>query len=65
MSTTNILIIEDNPADIALIEAYLKDAAMKHTLFKCESLGAGLDFLKEHNVDLVLLDLKLVGVEGF
>ena len=65
MSTTNILIIEDNPADIALIEAYLKDAAMKHTLFKCESLGAGLDFLKEHNVDLVLLDLKLVDVEGF
>ena len=44
MSTTNILIIEDNPADIALIEAYLKDAAMKHTLFKSESLSDGLVF---------------------
>ncbi|MCB0593955.1 MAG: response regulator [Lewinellaceae bacterium] len=65
MSTTNILIIEDNPADIALIEVYLKDAAMKHILFKSESLNAGLDFLKEHSVDLVLLDLKLVDVEGF
>ncbi|MCB9051974.1 MAG: response regulator [Lewinellaceae bacterium] len=65
MSNTNILIIEDNPADVALIEAYLKDAAMKHTLFKSESLSAGLEFLKEHNVDLVLLDLKLVDVEGF
>ena len=65
MSTTNILIIEDNPADIALIEAYLKDAAMKHTLFKSESLSNGLNFLKEHSVDLVLLDLKLVDVEGF
>ncbi len=65
MSTTNILIIEDNPADIALIEAYLKEAGMKHTLFKSESLRSGLDFLKERRVDLVLLDLKLVDVEGF
>lgn len=64
-TTTNILIIEDNPADIALIEAYLKEAALKHTLFKSESLGAGLDFLNDRRVDLVLLDLKLVDVEGF
>ncbi|MCO6493967.1 MAG: response regulator [Phaeodactylibacter sp.] len=65
MNNTNILIIEDNPADIALIDAYLKDAAMKHTLFKSESLSSGLEFLKEHAVDLVLLDLKLGDVEGF
>lgn len=67
MSKTNILIIEDNPADIALIEAYLKDGAMKHTLFKSNALRDGLDFLKENReeVDLVLLDLKLVDVEGF
>lgn len=65
MSTTNILIIEDNPADIALIEAYLKDAALKHALYKSDSLAEGLGFLREQRVDLVLLDLKLVDVEGF
>lgn len=62
---TNILIIEDNPADIALIEAYLKDAALKHTLYKSDSLSEGLAFLREFNIDLVLLDLKLVDTEGF
>jgi len=65
MSTTNILIIEDNAADIALIEAYLKDAGLQHTLSKSGSLNEGLDFLKENRVSLVLLDLKLAGTEGF
>ena len=65
MIKTNILIIEDNPADIALIEAYLKESGFKHTLFKYDSLTEGLNFLKEQAVDLVLLDLKLVDVEGF
>jgi DNA-binding response OmpR family regulator len=65
MINTNILVIEDNPADIALIEAYLKESGFKHTLFKYDSLTGGLDFLKEQDADLVLLDLKLADVEGF
>ena len=65
MVNTDILIIEDNPADIALIEAYLKESGFKHTLYKYDSLAGGLSFLKEQTVDLVLLDLKLVDVEGF
>ncbi|MCB0572274.1 MAG: response regulator [Phaeodactylibacter sp.] len=62
---TNILIIEDNPADVALIEAYLKDAALKHALYKSDSLNKGLSVLRENDIDLVLLDLKLVDTEGF
>jgi DNA-binding response OmpR family regulator len=65
MNNTKILIIEDNPADIALIEAYLKDASFKHQLYKSEALSEGLSKLWEHKPDLVLLDLKLVDVEGF
>jgi len=65
MANTRILIIEDNPADIALIEAYLKESGYKHALYKYESLKGGLDFLKDQHADIVLLDLKLVDVEGF
>lgn len=65
MANTRILIIEDNPADIALIEAYLKESGYKHALYKCESLRGGLDFLKDQDADIVLLDLKLVDVKGF
>lgn len=65
VTNTNILVIEDNPADIALIEAYLKETSFKHSLYKYESLSGGLDFLEDNDIDLVLLDLKLVDVEGF
>jgi len=65
MNNTKILIIEDNPADVALIEAYLKDASFKHQLYKSDALSEGLSKLWEHKPDLVLLDLKLVDVEGF
>lgn len=60
-----ILIIEDNPADIALIEAYLKDGGLKHQLFRAASLADGLGQLGEHEPDIVLLDLQLKDVEGF
>ncbi len=62
---TNILIIEDNLADITLIEAYLKNAAFRHTLYTSDSLSEGLIIIKESAIDLVLLDLKLVDMEGF
>ncbi len=65
MNRTKILIIEDNPSDIAIIEAYLKEAGFKHQLFKADALSEGLNQLWEHKPDLVLLDLKLVDVEGF
>lgn len=64
-NNTKILIIEDNPADIALIEAYLKDGGLKHQLFRAASLADGLGQLGEHEPDIVLLDLQLNDVEGF
>ncbi|TXB70196.1 response regulator [Phaeodactylibacter luteus] len=62
---TKILIIEDNPADITLIRAYLDEARFKYLLYASDSLGEGIDLLWEHNPDLVLLDLNLLDVEGF
>lgn len=62
---TNILIIEDNLADIALIEAYLKAAAFRHKLYASESLAEGLGILEDTKIDLVLLDLRLPDMEGF
>jgi DNA-binding response OmpR family regulator len=63
-NSTKILIIEDSPADVALIEAYLRDVGFKHQLYKSASLSEGLKKLQEHQPDLVLLDLQLHGLEG-
>lgn len=58
----NILVIEDNPADVRLLEKMLADWP-----YDIESVGRlelGLASLKEKQIDLVLLDLSLPDSQG-
>ncbi len=61
----NILVIEDNPADAALIKIYLEDSNLNHKIHHTESLGEGLDIIQKKEIDLVLLDLSLNDSIGF
>jgi signal transduction histidine kinase len=55
-----VLLIEDNPADARLIEQMLGEArGLRCSLEWAPHLRAGLAFLRDHPVDLVLLDLGL------
>jgi CheY-like chemotaxis protein len=54
-----ILVIEDNPADAALIRIYLEEVALPSNLLHATHLKNGLQLLHEQDVDLVLLDLTL------
>jgi signal transduction histidine kinase len=55
-----VLLIEDNPADARLIEQMLGEArGLRCTLDWTPNLRAGLAFLREHPIDVVLLDLGL------
>jgi two-component system, chemotaxis family, response regulator Rcp1 len=68
----NILLVEDNPADVRLTEEALKEAANALTRLHVASDGAeALDFLHRREPfagaprpDLVLLDLNLPRVDG-
>jgi len=68
----NILLVEDNPADVRLTEEALKEAANAVTRLHVASDGAqALDFLRRNGEfagaprpDLMLLDLNLPGVDG-
>lgn len=60
-----ILVIEDNPADTATIQYFLKEREFKHRLFTTDSLLEGLEIAQDQQVDLVLLDLSLVDSSGF
>jgi DNA-binding response OmpR family regulator len=60
-----ILVIEDNPADAAIIHIYLEEAAFGHVIFKADSLRQGFQILRDHEIDLVLLDLSLTDSIGF
>ncbi len=63
------LLIEDNPADARLIKEMLKESASAD--FRLEwfdRLSKGIEYLKDHSVDVVLLDLTLpdsTGIETF
>ncbi len=62
---TQILLIEDNPGDVLLVRHHLKDASFKYDLLTAETLYEGVEIIKNHAVDIALLDLSLPDCVGF
>ncbi len=64
-SPIRILLIEDNPGDVRLVERYLKkNIDRPFTLRHADRLQKGIDALSENGVDLVLLDMSLPDSES-
>ncbi len=61
----HILVIEDNPADAAIIRIYLEEASFGHKIHQADSLKGGFKILNETDIDIVLLDLSLTDSVGF
>lgn len=60
-----ILLFEDNPGDANLIEEMLEEFAdFPYELKNVETLKEGLEFLKEHQFDVILSDLRLPDSDG-
>jgi CheY-like chemotaxis protein len=66
-----ILLVEDNPADVRLTVEGLKDAKVANNLHSVQDGREALDFLfrrRGHQAaprpDLILLDLNLPGIDG-
>lgn len=63
---TKILMIEDNPRDVRLIQEMLKEVSNFSFEFKqAERLEEGLEYLKNDGFDILLLDLNLPDSTGF
>jgi PAS domain S-box-containing protein len=62
---TQILLIEDNDADILLLrEALEQDALVSFRVTTADRLKAGIKFLQEIDFDVILLDLGLPDSQG-
>jgi two-component system, NarL family, sensor histidine kinase UhpB len=65
----NILIIEDQPADFYLIEQMLLSSKLKiKNIYSADRISVAIELLKEHAINLVLLDLSLpdsLGINSF
>lgn len=65
MNKISLLVVEDNPADAALVREFLRDnGAMAYEIDTAESLGGALELLARKSVDVVLLDLSLPDSSG-
>ena len=60
-----ILLVEDNPGDVRLLQQYLTDAgAFQFQVAHADRLSTGLERLTEAGFDAVLLDLSLPDSHG-
>lgn len=66
-SVVEVLLVEDNEADIALVENAFRETGGPFTLHIAVDGREALRFLEEHRArpDLVILDLNLPGINGF
>lgn len=58
----NILLIEDDPTDMKLISAVLESSG--HRVLEKSSAEQAVEDIEAHRPELILLDLKLPGMDG-
>jgi two-component system sensor histidine kinase UhpB len=65
----SILVVEDNPADLFLIEEMLRASTLRiKNIYSSDRASGASDLLKEHDISLVILDLSLpdsFGIDSF
>jgi len=59
-----VLYVEDNPANMRLVEQLLKTFP-DITLIGAETAEDGLEMIKEQTPDLILMDINLPGMSGY
>jgi putative two-component system response regulator len=64
IKSARILVVDDEPALLNLLETILKDAGYMNILTTTDSLAA-MSMFRNHNPDLVLLDLHMPQQDGY
>ena len=57
-----VLVVEDNPDNMTLVEEILEDAG--YDILKAERAEDGIELLKRGGIDIVLMDISLPDMDG-
>jgi len=60
---TRVLIIDDSPTVAAVFSKFL--ASVGYAIHKANDAETGLEMAREHNIELIFLDIMLPGMNGF
>ncbi|MBT4088817.1 MAG: response regulator, partial [Deltaproteobacteria bacterium] len=63
MTPPSILIVDDDPRNLEILEIILDDLGV--SFVRALSGQAALDSLGKHDIALVLMDVKMPGMDGF
>ena len=62
MKNRTILVIEDNPLNMKLVKGLLKIG--NYQMLEANDAESGIQLIREHQPDLVLMDIQLPGMDG-
>lgn len=60
----NTIIVDDEPLAIEILESFVARVPQLNLVAKCENAFEAIEFLKENDVDLMLLDIQMPQLNG-
>ncbi|MCH7812698.1 MAG: response regulator [Planctomycetes bacterium] len=65
LAPAKVLIVEDHPQNLELLEVYMEDLAPEVTTLSAVNGVEALEMVEKHKPDLILLDIMIPKMSGF
>ena len=64
MNKLNCLLVDDEPPALEILRSYISSTPTLRVAGECNHAVAAFEFLQQHHVDLIFLDINLPKISG-